>query len=86
MTNENERMYELIKESFETNETLETELVKVYDTNFRNKDEVKKLIELIDYQVIIVRELIQYGLASSDDYEKVFKSLYELRVTLESVA
>ena len=86
MTKENEKMFELAKELFETSETLETELVKMYDTNFRNKDQVKKLIELIDYQVIVIRELIQYGLASSDDYEKVFKSLYELRVELESVA
>lgn len=43
MTNEIERMYELTKELFETGEHFKNEFVKMYDTNFRNKDEAKKI-------------------------------------------
>lgn len=82
---EKERMYELSKELFETGELFKNEFIELYNNDFINKDKVKKLIELIDYQVVIVNELIQYGIASCDDYEKVYKNLYELRVMLESV-
>lgn len=82
---EKERIYELSKELFETGELFANEFVKLSEADFINKDKVKKLIELIDYQVIIVNELVQYGIASCDDYEAVYKNLYELRVMLESV-
>ncbi len=79
------RLFELIKEMRETQQQIEGKLISMAQENFVDKGKVGKTIKLIDYQVVIILELMKYGIADNSHYETILQNLYGMRTILESV-